>query len=207
VSAAPEHPYLVAVADGLGGEPAGDVASELAVTELAAQQRTFVDEERLQRGLHDVHQTLVSHSGQQPGRRGMATTVAAVVITSTEILVTNVGDSRVYEQSGEFLRLQSLDHRPFSAPGDAASNIVTQVLGGAGQPPTPHVHAMPLRTSRFLVCTDGLTDVVTEDELEGCLDGDGTVTVGGLLSAAEERGRYDDVSIAVVQVRVKKGAV
>ena len=89
-------PLVVAVADGLGGHPGGDVASSVVVRELARAGPTLDSEQSLRDVLNVCNRALYSIAADQPMLTAMGTTVAGVLLTSDQVFAFNVGDSRVY---------------------------------------------------------------------------------------------------------------
>ena len=167
------NPLVVAVADGLGGHPGGDVASSLVVRELARAAPTLDSEQRLLDVLNACNRALYAIAAAQPMLTAMGTTVAGVLLTSDQVFAFNVGDSRVYTHGPDGLQQVSVDDSPALAPGQEHTVIVTQTLGG-GLTYTdvePHVAAFPQSVEvRWLVCSAGLSDLVRDDTVSGLLD-------------------------------------
>lgn len=199
-------PLVVAVADGIGGQPAGEVASGLVVRHLAALGPTLDSERAVSEALDVINRSVYAAADRDPELATMGTTVAGVVVLAEELLVFNVGDSRVLDVSdsrGTLHRL-SVDDSPPLAPGRRTTSMVTQALGGAARftAITPHVSTAPLSAgSRFLVCTDGLTDPVPEDALDETLRAhDGGRAAFELWKSAIEAGGPDNITLALIAV-------
>ena len=111
------NPLVVAVADGLGGHPGGDVASSLVVRELARAAPILDSELRLRDVLNACNRALYGIASDQPMLMAMGTTVAGVLLTSDQVFAFNVGDSRVYTHGPDGLRQVSVDDSPPLAPG------------------------------------------------------------------------------------------
>ena len=195
-------PLVVAVADGLGGHPGGEVASALVVRRLALAGPSLDSEDSVRETLRDCNRTVYAAAAGSPGLTAMGTTVAGIVLTAERVLVFNVGDSRVYAASGGGLRQLSADDR-LSGQGVRAG-IVTQALGGQDEPADidPHLVASPLAPdTRYLICTDGLTDPVPASVLEAVLarHQDGRA-VFELWKAAIEAGGPDNITMALVRL-------
>jgi PPM family protein phosphatase len=198
------NPLVVAVADGLGGHPAGNVASSLVVRTLAAAGPTLDSTEALREAIHACNREVYAAAEDQPTLTAMGTTVAGVVMTPERALAFNVGDSRVYAFGPDGLHQASVDDSPPLAPGEQYTTIVTQTLGGglAYTAVDPHVSEHPLSSDvRWLACTDGLSDFVPTGTLADLLERheDGRV-VFELWKAAMEAGGLDNVTIALVRV-------
>ncbi|MEV6793657.1 protein phosphatase 2C domain-containing protein [Streptomyces sp. NPDC051320] len=208
------NPLVVAVADGMGGAPAGEVASALVARRLAAIGPTLDSEEAVSDALNRCNREVYAAAERDPALAGMGTTVAGVVVLAESLLVFNVGDSRVLDatQGGERdggprhggLRLLSRDDNPPLPPGQRITPILTQALGGAPRfvGITPHVTTSPLAAGdRYLVCTDGLTDPVPEDELGDLLRShDDGRAVFELWKAAIEAGGPDNITLALLHM-------
>jgi PPM family protein phosphatase len=197
-------PTVVAVADGLGGHPGGDVASSFVVRELARAARTLNSEERLRDVLNACNKALYDIAAEQQTLLAMGTTVAGVLLTSDQVFAFNVGDSRVYLQGPEGLRQVSIDDSPPLAPGQEHTVIVTQTLGGGltYADIETHVSAFPQSTEvRWLICSDGLTDLVRDETLSDLLAGsEDNRAAFELWKAAMQAGGHDNITLALVRV-------
>lgn len=195
-------PVVVAVADGLGGHPAGEVASALVVRELALAGPQLDGERAIRQALDACNRAVHEAASASPARATMGTTAAGVVITSGQALAFNVGDSRVYAAGPGGLRQLSTDDRE-TLPG-LPGGLLTQTLGGTGElsPVDPHVAAVSLDPSvSYLVCTDGLTDPVPDKVLGKVLrEHNGGRAVFELWKAAIEDGGPDNITMALVRL-------
>ncbi|MFJ8536050.1 PP2C family protein-serine/threonine phosphatase [Streptomyces sp. NPDC093591] len=198
-------PLVVAVADGLGGHPGGDVASALVVRRIASLGPALSSEVAVRDALNACNRAVYQAAGGDEGGAlsAMGTTVAGVVVLPGSLLAFNVGDSRVFAVSRDGLRQVSVDDSP-PHPAGSITSLVTQCLGGS---PTyravqPHVRAESLEPGvRYLVCSDGLTDAVKEDVLDEILrEHDDGRAAFELWKAAIEAGGPDNITVAVVRV-------
>lgn len=197
-------PLIVAAADGLGGQPAGEVASALVVRRLATLGPTLDGEEAVRDAVDLCNRVVYSVADGDPELTTMGSTVAGAVVLTDSLLVFNIGDSKVFEVTGDALRQVSVDDSPPPAPGQRITSAVTQTLGGGTTftPVTAHVSLSPLSPgNRYLVCTDGLTDPVPEDEVESLLRlyDDGRAAYE-LWKAAVEAGGPDNITLALIRV-------
>ncbi|UUN28151.1 PP2C family serine/threonine-protein phosphatase [Streptomyces sp. FIT100] len=197
-------PLVVAVADGLGGQPAGEVASGLVVRRLASLGPSLDGEEAVHDALDLCNRTVYAVADGDPELTTMGTTVAGAVVLDGSLLTFNVGDSKVYDLAPDGLRQVSVDDSPPPAPGRRTTSAVTQTLGGSPvfSPVTAHVSVAPVTTgTRYLVCSDGLTDPVPDDEVEKLLRAhdDGRAAYE-LWKAAMEAGGPDNITLAVVRI-------
>lgn len=196
-----EEPVLCVVADGLGGQAAGDRAS-LTVTRELVHNSPPRDTGELGDVLLAAHQVLVRESGEDPSLTGMATTVAVLVIAAEAILCANVGDTRIYEVAEASVLPVSFDDNPRGEEPGAPSSVVTQALGGSRPaPPSPHVQWFKREPLGFLLCSDGLTNTVSDEEIgeiAGRSGSDGEMAEA-LIGLALERGAPDNVSVMLVR--------
>ncbi|MEV6169356.1 protein phosphatase 2C domain-containing protein [Streptomyces sp. NPDC051954] len=199
-------PLVVAVADGLGGHPGGEVASALVARRIASAGPTLSSEDAVRDALNACNRAVYEAAGGDEGGElsTMGTTVAGVVVRPDSLLTFNVGDSRVFAASRDGLRQVSVDDSPPLEPGQRTTSLVTQCLGGSPlyREVRPHVGSVPLSPGdRFLVCTDGLTDPLTEDVIDEVMRkyDDGRAAFE-LWKAAIEAGGPDNITLAVVRV-------
>jgi serine/threonine protein phosphatase PrpC len=203
-----EAPLVCLVADGMGGHAAGDVASRYVAECLAGRAAEADGAAALEDLLLAVDRALFAMMREQPSLNGMGTTVAGLQVSPAGLAVFNVGDSRVYRIEQQGLTQLSTDDTPGPklADGRTAAQttpILTQSLGG-WRPPgemTPHVLAEPVGHARYLICSDGLTDLVDVKSLAGCVEDDDGATVTALFEAAMAAGGHDNISIVLVRLR------
>ena len=197
-------PLVVAVADGLGGHPGGDVASALVARRIASIGPALDGEEAVRAVLNVCNRAVYQAAAEGSELTAMGTTVAGIVVRPGSLLIFNVGDSRVLAASRDGLRQLSVDDSPPLAPGQRTTSLVTQCLGGSPgyRAISPHVTAAPLSPGdRYLVCTDGLTDPLTTDVLEELMrDHDDGRAAFELWKAAIAAGGPDNITLAVVRV-------
>ena len=201
-------PTLCLVADGMGGHVAGDVASRTVVEHLVRHAGEATTPEAVAALLIDANAELFALMDEQPAWRGMGTTVAGIAVNPAGVIVLNIGDSRVYRIDRGVLRQLSTDDTPGPKLADErtamlTSPMITQVLGGhAPEEITPHVLAEPLAPeTRYLICSDGLTDLLDVPTMAMQLAEDDGDTIEALFDAAMERGGEDNVSIIIARVR------
>lgn len=196
---------LCLVADGMGGHPAGDVASRLAIELLLRELPAAChDDTALEDALRRVNAALFEQMRRVPALFGMGTTIAGIAITASETVCFNIGDTRVYRVAGGRLDQISQDHtvsmgvsvagqpRPFRA--------LTQCLGGyeGDESLAPFLVREPLRPgASYLVCSDGLHDMLTHAQMESCLRPDPVESVRRLFEGAMEAGGSDNISIVL----------
>jgi protein phosphatase len=190
--ARPERGVL-AVADGLGGHPAGDLASMTAVSSLDRAPLTGESTESdLRAAAQAAHEAVLAVADEDPARAGMGTTLVLAAVGEGAARVLHVGDSRAYlrEPDGR-LRALTEDH--------GVHGYLSQALGldRAVAPDVVDVECLP--ESRLLLCTDGLTNMVGEPTIADLLGrGDAQAACDGLVEAALGAGGIDNVTVVVV---------
>ncbi|WP_199430234.1 PP2C family protein-serine/threonine phosphatase [Qaidamihabitans albus] len=217
-------PRLLAVADGMGGHAHGEVASEVAIAAIADLDRRLTDvgtEEldpaaELAQGVADAAERLDERVAANPDLAGMGTTLTALLWDGTRFALAHIGDSRGYLfREGELSRItrdhtvvQSLVDEGSLAPELAASHPHRSVLTRAllaDSPAEPDVSIQPVRAGdRYLLCSDGLTDVVTDGEIGDVLEsgGEPEEVVRTLIDLANSHGGPDNITCVVVDVGI-----
>ncbi len=120
------RPLVVAVADGLGGQPAGEVASELVVRQLSSLGPSLDGEEAVSDALSLCNRAVYSATEGRPELVTMGTTVAGALVLPETLLAFNVGDSKVYHAAQDGLRQVSVDDSPPPAPGHRTTSATTR---------------------------------------------------------------------------------
>jgi serine/threonine protein phosphatase PrpC len=203
---------VVAVADGLGGHPGGDIASRCAV-DAVAQAPEGIDGAGLVGAAHDGIIARIAESlGERSELIAMATTLTLAVLSPTEpIEVAHVGDSRAYLANGSNIVQVTEDH----THGMDRVSAGEMSLEEAQQHPDWHVmsnwlgfesyrvasYRVPVVPGdRLLLCTDGLTNMLTDDQIAEILAvGAVERSAAGLIDAANEAGGVDNIAVVVVE--------
>jgi PPM family protein phosphatase len=168
---------LLAVADGVGGAAAGEVASKWVCEQMAALiagihgEERAVLEARLKRTASRVNDELVRQGDRRPGRRGMATTFTGVLFSASWSCWLNAGDSRFYcARNGELSQV-SRDHTLREERGDPSipGNIITNCFGTPDEFYLDVGSLDPFSCDAFLLCSDGLSDYADMARVAGIL--------------------------------------
>lgn len=201
---------VVAVADGLGGHNAGEVAAALAVGRLAERGPRTINASQIVQVLQDVNAELYELARTHPAHGGAGTTLVGLLVTPDQVTWFNVGDSRLYREEGGYLGQVSVDDSPGTVWDDGgepatATNIVLQTLGGADRFEPVHPHSgteIHVPGTRWLLCSDGLSDLVHTAEMESLLAdnaGDDVRAVKALWAAAMNAGGGDNITVVLVR--------
>ena len=224
---------LFVVADGMGGHVAGEVASRVAVEKIqefiaetagADKNRTWpfpfeptisLEGNRLKAAFRLANRKLANEMADKADLRGMATTASAVLTGRKSACLAHVGDSRIYAMRNGSLEQLTHDHswveeqvRAGTMTEAAARqhpwrNVVTRALSGGTDPDIDTIEIAPEPGERFLLCSDGLSGVVSREGIEAVL-GDRALTLDQicerLVAAANEGGGPDNVTALVIEI-------
>jgi protein phosphatase len=204
-----DSPVTVAVADGVGGAEAGEVASEFVLRTLAGTPARSVEE--VIEVLRACQKELKVHARSFPEKVQMASTVAGIVFQEGKGIVFNVGDSRVYRERFGYLVRVSKDHSvverlveagvisPEETRNHPQRHIITSAIGVEDGDFEVFVREIPISVGdRFLICSDGLWEMLSEEEMEACLRSEEPLS--SYFERAMERGGMDNISIVLVRV-------
>jgi protein phosphatase len=207
---------LYVVADGMGGHRAGSVAADVGVnTFLSRVPAGSPSRDPLRDAIRAANSAVRAGAEEDPDLKGMGTTVAALWTSSTVALVAHVGDSRVYLLRDEMLYPLTRDHSVVSilirrgkitaaqARHHPNRNVVTRALGVS---PTVEPDIREVRVSpndRFLLCTDGISGVLTDAEIHRLLmqyGGRLDRAADSLIDAANARGGRDNATVLITAI-------
>lgn len=201
---------VIALADGMGGHNAGEVASQQALSNL----HFFVNDlpvglssgeiyEMMLEWLKSVNKMIESMGVSDPSMCDMGTTLVGIIYYENKFFWLNCGDSRLYRcRDGKLVQL-STDHSLNNMTGvKKHSNVITNCIGGGCR--TSYIDMFEftddfLPGDIYILCSDGLNDMVPDAYIEE-LTASGS-TADGLCHAAIEAGGYDNVSVCVIKVK------
>ena len=212
---------LIAVADGMGGHAAGEVASRIAIKVLHSLVPALVSvdvdedsvEDLLMHSLHSIDSEISVVTDEEIEKRGMGTTLTALLIRDKYISLLHVGDSRCYRLRGNTLEQLSNDHTVIQelldqgaiSVAEAAEHpqrsMLTQALRGDGDV-TPVLQMYEVKKGdRYLLCSDGLSGVLTEKEIKiGLKKTDKDEAVKFLVDATYVNGAPDNVTVLIADI-------
>jgi serine/threonine protein phosphatase PrpC len=195
---APTAPFVCVVADGMGGHAGGNIASKLALTVLAERSPRW-------RTVEDVASTVayandqVRSAGVETGLEGLGTTIAGLCLVADGIIAFNVGDSRVYSITGGQPQQLSHDDSVYDVNGHP-TNVITQSLGQPG-PVQTHVTTLALQPGTYLMCSDGVSGMLTETELRAAVaPADLADCAANIITNTRRNGAEDNFSFVIVDI-------
>ena len=207
---------LFIVADGLGGHLGGEVASRLAVEEIVSyiteRDRDDVDEHLLRNAVISANEKIYRRSREDLSLLGMGTTVVVAFIEKRTLWMAHVGDSRAYILSESGLALLTEDHTLlYEAMKQGATHEEHQIKHvyrgplsravGVERSVTVDTREYEFGDEGLLLCTDGLTDMLLDNEIEEVLRTDAAPpeACDSLIRMANEKGGIDNITVIVVR--------
>jgi protein phosphatase len=224
-----DETYGIAVADGMGGQGSGELASRIAIRtawDLAGRAISWVMkleeletaelEERIEGFVYLLQQSFVHEHQTNPQFGGSGTTFTAAYFVNTFVAVAQIGDSPTFIWRDGTMRRVSTDHtieQEFVSAGVSPeiagkfSHMLTRCLGYESCNARPDIHFVRLQPGdQVLVCTDGLTDMVDDARIAACIDTapDAQTACLGLIDLALEAGGRDNVTAVLARAKSQK---
>lgn len=208
--------YLAVLADGMGGHAMGEVAANLAIDTVVKRyyELPASPEKSLLAAVTTANQTVWQAAAQHPQQQGMGTTCTAVAIVGEQLYVAHIGDSRLYHLHNDALNRLTTDHThvqllvdqglitPEQALHHPERNVLTQALGTR---PTVTIDSGPAQipfqnNDRLLLCSDGLYDYLSDNELIDYLRRSPVSdTAHQLIELAKLRGGHDNLTALLIE--------
>ena len=216
---------LIAVADGMGGHAGGEVASAIEINALAQLLPLFSDpeididsrEDLFLNITYEIDSQILEKSKQNPELAGMGTTLTALNISGDNVELLHIGDSRCYRYRDNKLEQLSYDHTvmqelldqgrltPEEVFDHPQRSLLTQALmGDSGLDPILVSYEIKA-DDQFLLCSDGLTNLLSDYEIGKIIEsksGDDVITA--LITEVKAKGAPDNITIIWAQVSDKK---
>ena len=214
---------LFIVADGMGGARGGATASAMAVDVVAkasVESGGSVTEHSLREAIERANDAIFERSRQDEELAGMGTTIVALAVVNDRAIIAHVGDSRIYRYRDRKLTQLTRDHTlvqelvdsgsisPEQAENHPIAHMLTRSLGPAGAVDVEtKAIAQPLQVGdRFLLCSDGLYNLVPEGDIEKIFLQDSLEEAAQtLVELANERGGTDNITVELIEVRDPEG--
>ena len=212
---------VIAVADGMGGHAAGEVASRIAITTLAKESEIFTQkdvdlesaDDLFSSSLALIDATIAEYAIENPELAGMGTTLSALFLREESVAALHIGDSRIYRLRGNAFEQLSVDHTVIQelldqgaiTEADVATHpqrsVLTQVLMGDGRSSAALSLYEVKVDDRFLLCSDGLTGALNDKEIKAILKSKARgAAVDALIEGAYSNGAPDNVTVIVADV-------
>jgi PPM family protein phosphatase len=217
---------VFAVADGMGGHAAGEVASAAALRPIAALDGQEFDHDKaateaLREAVKTANREVVSEAREDPNKSGMGTTLTAVIVRDGQLHLGHVGDSRAYLLRGtEAMDQLTTDHTLVEqlvqdgrlSRDEIATHpqrsVITRAIGVDNEVDVDTLPPLVLQPGdQLLLCSDGLTGPVSDEDIRTILveEPDGDVAVQRLIDAANERGGPDNITVVLLRVEGDAG--
>ena len=211
--------YLMAVADGMGGHSAGEIASSITITHLSkCFNEQFCNMEKsgavewLRSMATEINDLIFSYADDHPESKGMGTTLVCAIITKDYVLIGNIGDSSGFVIKDEKLHKVTYDHTLVNlllragelteeeAKDHPKKNVLMKALG-ANNPIDIDIFDCDLDIKSVLLCSDGLTSMLEEEQIEKVVLSELEIEdkVIKLIRKSNNRGGNDNISIAYLE--------
>ncbi|MDD6571321.1 MAG: Stp1/IreP family PP2C-type Ser/Thr phosphatase [Thermoflexaceae bacterium] len=208
-------PNLFIVADGMGGHKAGDLASRLTVETVVDMVQSLDDSDPITligKAIHRANEVVLGKAREAEEFNGMGTTVVVSCIKDGMLYVANVGDSRLYVINKEIKQITrdhslveelvsmgQLDRK--EARTNKNKNIITRAVGGMKVVMADYFEIQLEEKDMILMCTDGLTNMVEDEEIMGLVKQKASieVRVANLIQSANNHGGRDNVGVILVE--------
>lgn len=208
--------YLMAIADGMGGHSAGEVASSIAIGYLGKHfKETFLHLNKvnavnwIRDAVEEINTLIFQHEKTHPESKGMGTTLVMAVLTKDYLLFGNVGDSSGFVMKDHKLHKVTYDHTLVNLLVSAGEltkeeasvhpkkNVLMKALGASLEIDVD-IFDCDIEVSEILLSSDGLTNMLDKEQIEKVLlaDGDAEDKVIKLIKKANNRGGTDNISVA-----------
>ncbi len=209
------EPPLFAIADGMGGAQAGEVASRLAAAALKESGADTGGEERIYDLIQEANRRVYDRSSTDPSTSGMGTTITVALVENGNVAFGHVGDSRAYLIRDRRMEQITEDHSLVNelmksgklsreeAEAHPQRSVITRALG---TDPDVDVDTFTIEAETgdvFLLCSDGLTDMVDESEIFELVDAnrrDIDAALKALVKAANRSGGEDNITVVAFEI-------
>ncbi|MGN0160924.1 MAG: Stp1/IreP family PP2C-type Ser/Thr phosphatase [Lachnospiraceae bacterium] len=209
-------PNLFVVADGMGGHKAGDLASRLTVETIVDMVESLDESDPITlmgKAIHRANEVVLGKARESEEFKGMGTTVVVACVKDKTLYVANVGDSRLYVINKEITQI-TRDHSLVEelvsmgqlerkdARTNKNKNIITRAIGGMKVVIADYFDIRLKSKDVILMCTDGLTNMVEDEEILGIVLGREPVEERAkkLIQCANNHGGKDNIGVVLVEI-------
>lgn len=207
------------VADGMGGYKGGEIASKLAIESTKSYICNNIDKikkereqilELIKSSIEYANMVIYEKSKENQNLNGMGTTLDICLIYSNKIYIGHIGDSRVYRKRKEFFRKLTVDHSYVEqllkegnitkeeAYNHPKKNMLTKALGCTAYVEPDVIVKGFIKGDILLMCTDGLTNMLREEEISEILSENPELASEKLIKRANELGGYDNITAVII---------
>ncbi|MDT7806963.1 MAG: family protein phosphatase [Acidobacteriota bacterium] len=208
---------LIIVADGMGGHSAGEVASQMAadVVSHLYYEAEGTPAEALRHAVEEANRRIHAAAAEDESKHGMGTTCTALVLAGAQGLAAHVGDSRLYMLRANRLYQLSEDHSAVmemvklgliskeEARTHEDKNVILRALGTSPEVEVSMIEPFGLREGdHYLLCSDGLYDLVRDEEIAAVLTESEDIHAAGerMIALAKERGGHDNITVGIIAI-------
>lgn len=198
-------PAAFAVADGMGGYEGGEIASEIVVRLFGKTSSEILKLEKedeiigsLKKWAKEANKMVLETGTLRPELSEMGNTFTGLIFISDQAFLINVGDSRCYRLRGDVMKQLSTDHSERERTGDAEvpKNLIYNFMGNTPADFFSDVSILnPIAGDIYLLCSDGLSDLLTDEEIEANFDNPAV-----LVDLAKKAGGYDNITAITIEV-------
>ncbi len=214
---------LYIVADGMGGHCCGEVASRLAVSAVQEHIKKYITPELdktavtgiLYEAFHRANQKILQHTRLEPSCEGMGTTLTLMYFSHKQSIIGHIGDSRAYLMNHNTFQQVTEDHSLVAelyrrgeiteqeAMNHPQKHVITRALGITDTVRVDFIPVNLMNDDHVLLCTDGLTNMVSDKEIEDIIRHSPTEdeAAGKLVRLAIHRGGYDNITALIVRIQ------
>lgn len=221
----PDENFYI-VADGMGGHQAGEVAAQKAVDYMCGAIKTLLHKEKGQIHLEELSSKIqifiesanywVNHLGTKyPHLKGMGTTLCSLLFHDHHVIFSHVGDSRIYRLREKILQPLTTDHSAESDPlykrsvkeipdhlSYFSKKVLTRVIGNTLEVEPDIAHDEVAIGDYYLLCSDGLTDLLTDEEIAASISKQQSLEEKclSLIDVAKKRGGHDNITLVLLEI-------
>jgi len=209
-------PNLYMVADGMGGELAGDYASAKCVETIVNSIKTSKEKETvriLEKAIQEANKIIYGESSSDSTKAGMGTTLVLATVIDGHLFVANVGDSRLYVATASKIMQITKDHSVVAelvrtgeldeddARTDKRKNMITRAIGAEATITADYFDVGLKGREHILLCSDGLTNMVSDEDIFKVLKSSDTIEnrASKLIELANQNGGRDNISVIIIE--------
>ncbi len=209
-------PNLYMVADGMGGELAGDYASAKCVETIVNSIKTSKEKETvriLEKAIQEANKIIYGESSSDSTKAGMGTTLVLATVIDGHLFVANVGDSRLYVATASKIMQITKDHSVVAelvrtgeldeddARTDKRKNMITRAIGAESTITADYFDVGLKGRGHILLCSDGLTNMVSDEDIFKVLKSSDTIEnrASKLIELANQNGGRDNISVIIIE--------